>query len=39
MGGINCHMLCIVGVALGNGGVIVLGMSDAVVKEQIVTFA
>jgi hypothetical protein len=35
IGGIDCHTLCIVGVALGDGG----GMSDAVVEEQIVTFA
>ncbi len=39
MGGINCHMLCIVGVTLGYGSVFVLGMSDAVVEEQIVTLA
>jgi hypothetical protein len=39
MGGINCHMMCIVGVTLGNGGAFVLGVGDAVVKEQIVTFA
>jgi hypothetical protein len=39
MGGINCHTLCIAGVVLGNGSVFVLGMGDAVVKEQIVTFA
>jgi hypothetical protein len=32
-------MLCIVCVALGNGGAFVIGVSDAVVKEQIVTFA
>ncbi len=38
MGGIDCHMPCIVGVALGDGGKFVLGMGDAVVKEQIVTF-
>jgi hypothetical protein len=39
MGGINYHTLCIVGVILGNGGAFVLGMGDAVVDEQIVTFA
>ncbi len=39
MGRIDCHTLCIVGVLLGNGGVFVPGMSGAVVKEQIVTFA
>jgi hypothetical protein len=39
MGGIDCHMLCFFGVTLGDGGVFVLGVSDAVVKEQIVTFA
>jgi hypothetical protein len=39
MGRINCHTLCIVGVTLGKGGVFVLGVSDAVVKEQIITFA
>jgi hypothetical protein len=38
-GGIDCHMLCIVGVILGNGHAFVLGMGDAVVKEQINTFA
>jgi hypothetical protein len=37
MGGIDCHTLCIVGVAIGNGSAFVFGMSDAVVKEQIVT--
>jgi hypothetical protein len=38
MGRIDCHMLCIVGVALGNnGGAFVFGMSDAVVEEQVVT--
>jgi hypothetical protein len=36
---IDCHMLCIVGVALGNGSAFLLGMSDAVVQEQIVTLA
>jgi hypothetical protein len=39
MSRINCHTLCIVGVALGNGSAFVLGVSDAVVEEQIVTFA
>ncbi len=39
MGGINCHIIFIVGVALGNGSVFVLGMIDAVIEEQIVTFA
>jgi hypothetical protein len=34
-GRIDCHTLCIVGVALGNGGAFVLGMSDAVVEEQM----
>jgi hypothetical protein len=37
MGRIDCHMLCIAGVALGNGGAFILGVSDAVVEEQIVT--
>jgi hypothetical protein len=37
MGRIDCHMLCIVGVALGNGGAFFVGMSDAVVEEQVVT--
>jgi hypothetical protein len=32
-------MLCIVGVALGGGGAFVLGISDAVVEEQVVTLA
>jgi hypothetical protein len=40
MSGLNCHKLCIVGVVLGNGGAFVLGVvNDAVVKEQIITFA
>ena len=39
MGRIDCHMLCIVGVSLGNGGVFILGMGDAVFKEQIIIFA
>jgi hypothetical protein len=34
---IDCHMLCIVGVTLVDDGAFILGMSDAVVKEQIVT--
>jgi hypothetical protein len=38
MGRIDCHMLCIVGVALGNGDAFILGMSDAVVEEQVITF-
>ncbi len=37
MGRIDCHTPCLVGVALGNGVAFVLGMSDDVVKEQIVT--
>jgi hypothetical protein len=36
MGGIGCHMLCIVGVILGNGGAFDLGVGDAIVKEQII---
>jgi hypothetical protein len=36
---IVCHMPCIFGVALGNGSVFFLGVGDAGVKEQIVTFA
>jgi hypothetical protein len=32
-------MLCIAVVALSNGSAFALGMSDAVVKEHIVTFA
>jgi hypothetical protein len=39
MGGIDCHMPCIVGVTLGDGGAFILGVGDAVVEEQIVTFA
>jgi hypothetical protein len=39
MGRINCHMLCIVGVFLGNGGAFILGLGDFVVKEQTITFA
>jgi hypothetical protein len=37
MGGIDRHALCIVGVVLGDGCVFILGLGDAVVKEQIVT--
>jgi hypothetical protein len=33
MGRIDRHTLCIVGVALGDGGVFVPGVSDAFVKE------
>ncbi len=32
-------MLCIVGVVLGDGCAFILGLGDAVVKEQIITFA
>ena len=39
MGGINCHTLCIGGVVFGDGGALVLCVGDAVVEEQIVTFA
>ncbi len=39
MDGIDYHMLCIVGVFLGNGYAFILGVGDTVVKEQIVTFA
>jgi hypothetical protein len=39
MGRVDCHMLCIVGVVLGNGCEFILGLGDAVVKEQIATFA
>jgi hypothetical protein len=39
MGGIDCHALCIVGVVLGDVCVFILGLGDAVVKEQTVTFA
>ncbi len=39
MGRIDCHALCIVGVILGDGCAFILGLGDAVVKEQIVTFA
>jgi hypothetical protein len=37
-GRIDCHTLCIVVVALGDGGAFILGVSDAVVEEQIVNF-
>jgi hypothetical protein len=39
MGRINCHTLSIVGVALGNGGAFVCGMSEAVVNKQVVTLS
>ncbi len=39
MGGINRHAFCIVGVILGDGCAFILGLGDAVVKEQIITFA
>ncbi len=39
VGRIDCHALCIVGFVLGNGCAFILGLGDAVVKEQIVTFA
>jgi hypothetical protein len=38
VGEIDCYVLCIVGVILGNGYAFILGLGDAVVKEQIVTF-
>jgi hypothetical protein len=38
VGGIDRYALCTVGVILGNGCAIILGLGDAVVKEQIVTF-
>jgi hypothetical protein len=38
VGGIDCYMLCIVGAVLGNGCAFILGLGDAVVKEQIVVF-
>ncbi len=38
MGRIDCYALCIVGVVLGNGCAFILGLGDAVVKEQIATF-
>jgi hypothetical protein len=37
MGRIDCHTLCIVGVALGDGSAFILGVNDAVVKEQVIT--
>ncbi len=37
MGRINRDALCIVGIVLSNGCVFILGLGDAVVKEQIVT--
>jgi hypothetical protein len=37
MGIIDCHTCCIVGVTLGNGRAFILGVSDAVVQEQILT--
>jgi hypothetical protein len=39
MGGIDCHMLCIFCVVLGDGGTFVLGVGDAVVNDQIIIFA
>jgi hypothetical protein len=39
MGGINCHMLLIVGVIFGNVRAFILGLGDTVVKKQIITFA
>ncbi len=39
VGRINRYTLCIVGVILGNGCAFILGLGDAVVKEQIVTLA
>jgi hypothetical protein len=39
VGGIDCYALCIVSVILGNGCAFILGLDDAVVNEQIVTFA
>jgi hypothetical protein len=38
VGGIDCYVLCIVGVVLGNGYAFILSLGDADVKEQIVTF-
>jgi hypothetical protein len=38
MGIINRYVLCIVGVVLDDGCAFILGLGDAVVKEQIVTF-
>jgi hypothetical protein len=39
IGKIDCRALCIVGVVYGNDCAFILGLSDAVVKEQIVTLA
>jgi hypothetical protein len=39
MDGIDCHTPCIVGVVLGNGSAFFLSVGDAVVKEQIITYA
>ncbi len=39
MGRIDCYVLCIVGVIFGDGCVFILGLGDAVVKGQIITFA
>ncbi len=39
VGGINHYAFCIVGVVLGDGCAFILGLGDAVVKEQIVSFA
>ncbi len=39
MGRINCQTLCIVGVALGDDSAFILGVSDAVVEEHIITLA
>jgi hypothetical protein len=39
MGGINRYALCVVGVVLGDGCAFILGLGDAVVKEQMVTYA
>jgi hypothetical protein len=38
MGGINHHTICVDGVVLGNDCAFILGLGDAVVKEQIITF-
>ncbi len=38
VGRIDRYALCIAGVILGNGYAFILGLGDAVVKEQIVTF-
>jgi hypothetical protein len=39
VGRIDRYVFCIVGVVLGDGCAFILGLGDAVVKEQIVTFA